>query len=129
MSEVLGNLIVEIRGLRSRRGRVLVALFDRGAGFPLDLDLAHRSERAYIDDEASLEVVFYDIAPGKYAVAVLHDEDDDGRLSTDIFGIPTDGLGVSNFHASGYRRSGFEAAAFTFTGGELPVNVQMKYMD
>lgn len=128
MDSSLGNLVVEVRGLRSRKGRVLAALYDKATGFPLELELAYQRQREVIDDEAFLELVFYDVPVGRYALAVLHDEDDDGKLSTNIFGIPTDGLGVSNFDTNGYQRPGFDAASFDFKGHEMRLTVRMLYM-
>jgi uncharacterized protein (DUF2141 family) len=41
--------------------------------------------------DASFE--FSDIKPGKYAIAVIHDENCNGELDSNLFGIPTEGYG------------------------------------
>jgi uncharacterized protein (DUF2141 family) len=41
--------------------------------------------------DASFE--FSDIKPGKYAIAVIHDENCNGKLDTNMFGIPKEGYG------------------------------------
>jgi uncharacterized protein (DUF2141 family) len=34
---------------------------------------------------------FSDIKPGNYAIAVIHDENRNGELDTNMFGIPKEG--------------------------------------
>ena len=38
---------------------------------------------------------FLDIAPGTYALAVIHDKNMDGKLATNFLGVPTEGYGFS----------------------------------
>jgi uncharacterized protein (DUF2141 family) len=42
-----------------------------------------------------VEVKFTNIAPGRYAVMVYHDENADKRLNRSLIGIPTEGAGFS----------------------------------
>lgn len=42
------------------------------------------------------EWTFRGIAPGKWAVRLYHDENDNGKLDTNFFGIPREGYGFSN---------------------------------
>ncbi len=122
-----GTLVVDVTGLRSLKGHVLAAVYASAMGFPHDPTLALRRQVEVIDQD-HVEVFFDGLPPGRYAVTVLHDEDDDGELSTNILGIPTDGLGMSNFSTLAFRRPGFDAACFDFTGGEAHVPVHMHYM-
>jgi uncharacterized protein (DUF2141 family) len=39
---------------------------------------------------------FSDIKPGNYAIAVIHDENRNGELDTNMFGIPKEGYGFSS---------------------------------
>ncbi len=39
---------------------------------------------------------FSDIKPGTYAIAVIHDENRNGELDSNFFGIPTEGYGFSS---------------------------------
>ena len=80
-TEEVGALRVEVVGLRSARGRVLVSLYDRARGFPRDRDAVLASRRLGADDlEAGQAVARFEGLPlGDYAVAVLHDENESGR--------------------------------------------------
>ena len=39
---------------------------------------------------------YSDLAPGTYAISILHDENRTGRMDTDGLGIPNEGWAVSN---------------------------------
>jgi uncharacterized protein (DUF2141 family) len=87
------SLDFEIKGLRSPRGAVVCHLFSRAEGFP-DVRQSVLSTRA----PAASNVVcrFAGLRAGSYAVTVFHDEDGDGQMDTNFFGIPTEGRGASN---------------------------------
>lgn len=46
--------------------------------------------------EKKAEWTFRQVPPGKWAVRLYHDENDNGKLDTNFFGIPTEGYGFSN---------------------------------
>ena len=46
-------------------------------------------------------MTFKDIPVGIYAVSVFHDENDNGKLDTNSFGIPNEQFGCSN-NAKGF---------------------------
>ncbi len=47
---------------------------------------------------------FEDISPGTYALAVIHDENGNGKLDTNWVGIPTEGYGFSGLPQNLYAR-------------------------
>ncbi|MBC8073068.1 MAG: DUF2141 domain-containing protein, partial [Deltaproteobacteria bacterium] len=60
-----GSLHVEVEGLRSNKGHLLAALYDRPEGFPREGKPAHRAKAAITGGRASVD--FGDLAPGSYA--------------------------------------------------------------
>jgi uncharacterized protein (DUF2141 family) len=71
---------------------------------------------------------FREIAPGRYAVSVYHDENSNGKLDTNFLGIPREGVGASN-NARGHMGSPkFDAAAFPFAGGRLNLTITINYL-
>jgi uncharacterized protein (DUF2141 family) len=72
-------------------------------------------------------VVWADLAPGVYAVAVLHDENGNGKMDTNILGIPKEGHGASNNPAPKRRPPTFEEAQFTLAGPQQTVEVKLEY--
>jgi uncharacterized protein (DUF2141 family) len=66
------------------------------------------------------------IRPGVYALALLHDENENGRLDRNLVGIPEEGIGASNDAADRLGPPRFEDAKFEIVEGtnELPVRVR-----
>lgn len=88
---------VVISGVRDTQGRIRCQLFDAAPGFPETGATAQTTSA--IQSTASgrtASCAFEGLAPGTYAVAVLHDADDDGRMAKNVFGVPLEGYGVSN---------------------------------
>ena len=76
------RLIVTIEGTRDADGYLYVALFAKPDGFPDgDYSVQHMKLKAA---PKPLTVVFDDLAPGTYAVGAYHDENNNGRLDTDL---------------------------------------------
>lgn len=93
-------LEVTVTGARSTRGHVRCLVFTSEPGFPTDeAKAAARAEGVIVEGRAVCR--FADVGAAPFAVSVMHDEDDDGRLGTNFFGVPTEGVGFSNGAKSG----------------------------
>ena len=91
-----GELAIEVTGIRSDDGRVLLALHQERAdvSFPDDQGAV---AGVWVNALAgTFSLVFPDLADGRYAVSVMHDENGDGALDTNLLGVPTEGYGFSN---------------------------------
>lgn len=77
--------------------------------------------------EAVLAVTFPDIAPGTYAVSVVHDENADGELNTGNFGIPLEGFGFSQNPEIRTRAPEFSEAAIVVVGSETTTQIELIY--
>jgi uncharacterized protein (DUF2141 family) len=64
-----------------------------------------------------------ELAPGRYAVSVYLDENDNGRLDSGLFGIPTEPVGVSNNPRNRMGPPRFEDGAFSM--GTMPLTVSI----
>ena len=107
------DLTIEVRGLRSGDGRVLVAVHgpESKDTFPSGDDVvAGRRQPAQV---GSVRFVVGDLSPGRYAVAAFHDANDNGELDTNLLGIPSEGYGFGNDASALFGPPDFEAAAIT----------------
>jgi uncharacterized protein (DUF2141 family) len=97
--------------VRGADGKVMVALHAPrdGVSFP---DFAGAVAAQWrMAEPGTLRFAFPGLKPGRYAVAVYHDENDNGELDTNLLGIPTEGYGFSN-DATGFAGPpDFDAAA------------------
>lgn len=121
-----GTLRVSLRGLEHSRGTAYCALFRSANGFPDERERAFATQAVSIRARRA-ECVFSDLRPGIYAVAVAHDEDDDGELDTSLFGAPTEGWGVSNDAPANMGPPEWAEAKFRFDGRATLVPVTMRY--
>ena len=93
-----GDVVVIVHGLRNGDGFVNLALFRGPSGFPRDTDHALRQESVPLRGATSptLTYTFRDVPRGEYAVAMMHDENENLELDTNFFGVPKEGYGFSN---------------------------------
>lgn len=100
-------LDITVTHARSGKGHVRCLLFTTAAGFPSDATKATARANAAIAN-GSATCHFDDAGSKPLAISVIHDEDDDEKLGTNLFGIPTEGTAFSN----GARSSAFGPPTF-----------------
>ena len=88
------DLTVTLRDVRVQTGLIKVAVVDSQAGWdgqakPVQADGAPPS-----GDTATF--VFKGLAPGAYGVLVTHDENNNGKLDSNMIGMPVEAYGFSN---------------------------------
>lgn len=119
------RLTVEVKDLRNDKGRVAVALFDSAEDFP-------KQERAFAGKLAPIRerraVVRFDgLRPGIYALAVLHDENQNSKMDFNFVGIPLEGYGFSNDASAPFGPPSFEAAAFRLRPRPSALPIRIRY--
>lgn len=75
---------------------------------------------------AAGSVMFDGVAPGTYALSLIHDENGNGKLDTAL-AIPREGFGFSRNPKIAFGPPKFAAAAFPINGSSSQ-SVRMKYM-
>lgn len=97
-------------------------LFQEGQKFDVGSDQCLK-QKGIIQNK---RVVFYfqDLKPGKYAIMVFHDENEDGELKTNFIGMPKEGVGTSNNHQGipSFRKCQFEIK------GNKELGISMVYL-
>jgi uncharacterized protein (DUF2141 family) len=118
---------INIINLRNNTGHVLISLFKDGAGYPNDAEKAIRKGKVIIKDKQAW-IVFTGLPSGKYAAAILHDENDDQQMNKNGLGLPKEGYGFSNNVMGAFGPPSFSRASFQYTAaGYLPVSIKMRY--
>jgi len=118
---------VEITGMRNDKGRVQCSLFSSAADFPKKAEKAVAHAASDISHGQAI-CEFAGISPGTYAVSVFHDENSNGKLDTNLMGIPREGVGASNNAKGHLGPPKFTAAAFPFSGGRLELKITINYL-
>lgn len=118
---------VKILDIRNSTGAVACALFEAPEGFPTEyLRSATRIMFMKVRDKQA-RCDFEDIPPGTYALAVVHDENMNGKLDTNLLGIPKEGYGFSNDAKALLGAPTFSAASFLYDGQNLDLTISLNY--
>jgi uncharacterized protein (DUF2141 family) len=113
----VGQVIVDVLGLRNDRGQVLGALFRSAQGYPDKVD--HSFARTVVRIRDRKATLLFDRIPrGPFAVALHHDENANTRMEKGVFGIPLEGYGASRDAKNTFGPPSYKDAQLTLAAGE-----------
>lgn len=122
----LGDVSATVTGLRSVKGQVLACLTQRTARFP-NCEHDPEARKLIVPARAQVELDFGPIAPGTYAIALVHDENGNGRLDKRLI-MPAEGFGFSRNAPVRFGPPSFASAAFTINGQDEHQAIRMRYL-
>jgi uncharacterized protein (DUF2141 family) len=122
-----GTLTVTIQNFRNNNGQVSVALYNKEDAFPKSPDRAVKILYVPIQNKKAV-IVFESLPPGEYAVSVFHDENKNGKMDTNFFGIPKEGVGASNDARGHLGPPHYKDAKFIFSGNNMAITINMVYL-
>jgi uncharacterized protein (DUF2141 family) len=118
---------VEVSELHSNRGTVFCTIYAApGEGFPVSADKALKGAQSKIAGGKAV-CEFAALAPGIYAVGMIHDENDNKKLDTNWIGLPAEGYGTSRDAKASFGPPRFKDAAFSYGGGSVRVPIHVRY--
>jgi uncharacterized protein (DUF2141 family) len=110
------RIVVNVGTFRNQRGALGCRLFRSPAGFP---DASSGTIETRVPIQGSVTpCTFENVAPGTYAIAVVHDENGNQRLDKNLFGVPTEGYGVSNNHTYALHAPKWDESTFVVESGK-----------
>jgi uncharacterized protein (DUF2141 family) len=116
------SLQVSISGANSDTGSIRILVFSKSSGFPDQVKQAVRSiSLPPKSGKASFKLT--DLPAGTYAIGVIHDLDNNGKLSTNAVGYPTEKFGFSKNPKVYFGPPSFEKAAFVL--GKIAVSLEI----
>ena len=74
----------------------------------------------------SLDVTIRAVPPGRYAIQAFHDRDGDGKLATNLIGLPSEPFGLSRAPTLRYGAPAFADAAVEIEARPLTVPVALR---
>ena len=86
------DITVIVKGVDNNNGQIFLGLYNTEADF---LEKRFKGMRSNIGNN-SCKVTFKDIPAGIYAVSIFHDENDNGKMDTNVIGIPKEDYACSN---------------------------------
>ncbi|SNS85223.1 Uncharacterized conserved protein, DUF2141 family [Sphingomonas laterariae] len=120
------RLDLGISGLRSVEGNILVCLTQNPKYFP---DCSGDPARRTLTIAAARATGAHipDLAPGQYALSLVHDENGNGKLDTRL-GIPREGFGFSRNPPIRFGAPSFSAVQFLVSGAEMRQPIRVRYL-
>ena len=117
------DLTVTISGVKNSNGSVAAALFNSEADFRKTPFSAFRIKAS----GGPVRFTIQNLPPGKYAMTAYHDENDNGKLDTDLVGAPSEGYGVSNDAREVAAPPQFSKASFDVGDQNKSITVNITY--
>jgi len=122
-----GDITVTITEMRSNRGVVRACMTTDPRIFP-KCRKDPESHRIVIPADKAVSFTFSGVEPGRYAIALLHDENANGKADRVLGMMPKEGFGFSRDAGVHMGPPKFESAAFDFDGETTSQTIRMRYM-
>jgi uncharacterized protein (DUF2141 family) len=121
-----GTIIIKLDALKNLDGVILVTLFSDEDGFPDEWEKAFRSEIVPVTEELR-EIRLENIPHGTYSLAIVHDENENMKLDTNLFGVPREGYGFSNNVRGRFGPPRFSDTLFTLEADTYTHHIRLNY--
>lgn len=106
------TLTVQVVGVTSDDGQILVAVYDKEEGFLKEGNALMGVRAKAVSGMTELHID--NLPDGMYALAIYHDENGNEELDTNWLGIPKEPIGFSNAKMKTFGPPGFKDCAFRF---------------
>lgn len=118
---------VIIPNIINTTGNIACGVFNSPEGFPKKFLGSAKTVIIKKIEKTQTQCDFSDIPPGTYAIAVIHDENMNGKLDTNWFGLPKEGYGFSNTTIDEFGAPAFSVASFQYNGKDLNLSIKLEY--
>jgi len=108
------SLTVKANSLENSEGSVIFALYNKDGSIPDEKFRDYYIKEVVKIESRNAEFTFNNLPVGRYAIAILHDENNNGKLDKKfMFLLPNEGIGFSNYDDFGLtNRPNFKKASF-----------------
>jgi uncharacterized protein (DUF2141 family) len=122
------TIVLEVSTFRAARGILYCQLYTKRANFPERGDAEPALARRVPVTGTTTSCTFPNMPPGTYAAAVLHDENANGKMDKNVFGMPLEGYGISNNHTHALSRPTWEESKFeVLEGSTVTSRISLRY--
>ncbi|MFN0035898.1 MAG: DUF2141 domain-containing protein [Saprospiraceae bacterium] len=119
------ELNIEFSNIRHAKGSLYVAVYDRADAF-LKVEKVRAQKIVPVIQTGSLKISLGNLPPGWYAVSSFHDVNGNGKLDTNLLGIPNEPYAFSNNARPRFRAPKWAEAVFELKepGGAIAVRLE-----
>ena len=118
----------EIINLKNADGSIIVSVYNDKQSFDDGIPSLHKvfPKKENMNNETFR--AHFLLPPGVYGLVFTDDENNDGKMTNRLIGIPKEGFGFSNFYLSGFKKPKFSDFSFTLTENLETIQVRLRYM-
>lgn len=117
---------VTVNDLRNTKGVVRACLTPDEKDFPKCTKASANS--VVVPAAKSVSLTFEGVKPGRYAIALLHDENNNNKADRALMMMPKEGFGFSRDAKVRMGPPSFDSAAFAVEAGTSSQAIRMRYL-
>jgi uncharacterized protein (DUF2141 family) len=121
-----GEVVITVTNIRSDKGVVRACMTTREDIFPKCIK-DPGAHRAVVPAAGKVEIRFTGVKPGNYAIALLHDENDNGKADRAAGMMPKEGYGFSRDAPVRMAPPKFKDAVFVMGEASQRLTIKMRY--
>jgi uncharacterized protein (DUF2141 family) len=120
----LGSITVRISGIEEFEGKLMIGLYDDPRKFPDD---GGQERGGSVRVTGAVHTyTFKDVPFGRWAIAIVHDSNENGEMDLNWLGMPKEGYAFSSNAKAFFSAPDFEDASFV-VDGDVTVKITMEY--
>ena len=118
------EVTIKVEGVKDRVGKVAALLFADGNGFPNET--AKAAHKIQVDAKpGTTEIKVAGLKPGRYAVCVIHDENQNALLDRNFLGMPKEPIAFSVISEIPKGKPDFAACSFEIKDADLAMTIPL----
>lgn len=118
----------EINNLKNSDGSIIVSIYKDKKSFDDGIPFSHKVIPKKEKMNKGIFKAQFSLPPGVYGLVFVDDENNDGKMTNRIIGIPKEGYGFSNFYLSGLKKPKFSDFSFTLKENFETMQIRLRYM-
>lgn len=120
------ELKVVFTDIKDARGQVYIAVYDSPSNYlSYDQDKIRTRRVLDVSSNGSISCSFPELPAGTYAITSFHDVNGNGKLDTNLLGVPTEPYGTSNNPRPKFRAPRWEEARFEWNPKKPSITIRL----
>ena len=121
------SLTIIVEHLKNSKGVVQFSLYNKDGSIPDEKYKKYYKKKIAKIDHNTSSITFKNLSKGRYAVNILHDENENGKIDKKFI-LPKEGIGFSNYESIGFsNRPNFSKASFELNSN-MEIHIKVIYM-
>ena len=116
------TLTVTVANVTEEAGQIRISVYDEETW----LDRERQVARQFVLADGAGVAASFELPPGTYAVAVLHDVNDNGRMDYRLMRVPKEPYGLSNGVVPKFGPPKFADCAFAVADEDMAITIELR---